>query len=270
MILTTIFKENLYSLARGDAFRKPWHGRLLRRLHLLPVYRTSEGAENLESNYTTFDACKNVFRNKGAVIIFSEGRCINEWHLRPLKKGTARLATGAWEEGIDLTVLPVGLNYNAFRNFGKNVFVCFGKPLNKEEVLAHQTDGRMFLTFNEQLKGELKNLVFEIDPADQPNVEAKLIVPVPLWKKRLLLLPAIVGLLVHAPLYFTGKAFTQYYFDNDHFDSVLVSLLALAYPIYLLLTVIVISLWLGGLPAAAAFFGLPFCAWSCVQLKDQM
>ena len=270
MILTTLFKENLYSLARGDAFRKPWHERVLRRLHLLPVYRTSEGVEKLESNYTTFDACKNVFRNQGAVIIFSEGRCINEWHLRPLRKGTARLATGAWEEGIDLTVLPVGLNYNTFRNFGKNVIVCFGKPLNREAVMRHQTDGRMFVTFNEQLKAELKDLVFEIAPGDQETLKAKLSFPLSFWKKTLLLLPGGAGFLLHAPLYYTAKVITQRYFDNDHFDSALASILLLAYPFYLLCSVFLAAFWGNGLAAIIVLFGLPFCAWSCVQLKPQV
>jgi 1-acyl-sn-glycerol-3-phosphate acyltransferase len=269
IILTTLFEKNIYSLARGDAFRKPWHGKLLRRLHLLPVYRTSEGVENLEYNYSTFEACKEVFRKNGIVIIFSEGRCINEWHLRPLKKGTARLAISAWEEGIDLTVLPVGFNYNTFRNFGKNVFLSFGTPLNREDVMAHQTDGRMFLTFNEQLKAELKNLVYEIDPNEKPLLEKKLTVPVPLWKKFVLLLPAFAGFLFHAPFYYTGKVLTKKYFDNDHFDSALASMLMLAYPFYLLLWVVLAGIFLNGLLAIAVFIVLPFCAWSCVQLKRQ-
>ena len=57
--------------------------------------------------------------------IFSEGKCINEWHLRPLKKGTARLAISSWEENIPLEVLPVGINYSSFRRFGKNVYYQF-------------------------------------------------------------------------------------------------------------------------------------------------
>lgn len=184
IILTTLFKENVYSLARGDAFRTPWHAKVLRWLHLLPVYRTSEGTENLEYNYVTFEACHALFRQNGIAIIFSEGRCINEWHLRPLKKGTARLATSAWEKGIQLTVVPVGLNYSAFRGFGKNVFLFFGNPLNRQEVMLHQTDGKMFLTFNELLKEELANLVYEIAPGNKMAAKRILSVPVPFWKKN--------------------------------------------------------------------------------------
>ena len=94
---------------------------------MLPVYRVSEGVENLEHNYTTFDACEKLFEKNKIVLIFSEGRCINEWHLRPLKKGTARLALTAWQHNIPLKVLPLGINYSSFRKFGKNMHLNFGK-----------------------------------------------------------------------------------------------------------------------------------------------
>ncbi len=269
LLLTVLFEDVVYSLARGDAFRKSWHGKVLRWMHLLPVYRTSEGVENLEANYTTFKACKEVFRQGGIVIIFSEGRCINEWHLRPLRKGTARLATSAWEEGIRLTVLPVGLNYSAFRTVGQNVLIHFGQPLNREEVMAHQTDGKMFLTFNDQLRSELEKLVFEIDPADRKKQRQLLSISLPLWKVVLLSIPALVGFLVHTPLYFMAKAVTKILFDNDHFDSVLASIIMLAYPFFLLLCIIILVVWISWFAALAVGIGLPFTAWACVQLKPQ-
>ena len=101
IILCTLFDKPVYSLARGDAFKNKFFATLLYNFKMFPVYRVSEGVENLEENYKTFDLCKNIFRQNGIVLMFSEGRCINEWHLRPLKKGTARLAISSWEDGID-------------------------------------------------------------------------------------------------------------------------------------------------------------------------
>lgn len=270
MILTSLFQKNVYSLARGDAFRKPWHKKVLRWLHLLPVYRTSEGVENLENNYTTFEECKAVFRQGGIVIIFSEGRCINEWRLRPLKKGTARLATSSWEEDIPLTVLPVGLNYNPFRNFGKNVFIHFGEPLNREEVMQHRTDGKIFIAFNKALKTQFEKLVYEIPMDDKAKQRSLLSVPVPMWKNFILAVPALVGFLFHAPFYFTTKAATKYYFNNDHFESVLASILVLAYPLCVLLWYLLALVMFDWVMALAMFAILPFSAWACVQLKPQI
>ena len=270
IILTTLLEENLYSLARGDAFKQPRIKRLLYWLHLLPVYRTSEGVENLEHNYTTFRACHEVFAAGGQVMIFSEGRCINEWHLRPLKKGTARLAISTWEKGIDLTVIPVGFNYNTFRNFGKNVFIHFGVPMQKGAILQESSDGRKLLAFNDQLNGQLAGLVYEIDPKDRKALKEKVYVPQPLFKKVLLAFPALAGAIIHAPLYFTAKAVTKKYFDNDHFDSVVAALLMLAYIIYLPLLCLIGWMLLNWKAGIALLFIIPFCAWACVQLKDQL
>ncbi len=269
VILSTLFEENIYSLARGDAFKKRWHAKFLKKIHQFPVYRTSEGVENLEHNYTTFAACQEVFASGGIVLIFSEGRCMNEWKLRPLKKGTARLAISTWQKKIKLTVMPVGLNYNQFRNFGKNVFINFGEPLNKGEILQHQSDGKLLLSFNEQLEEQLKRLVYNIGKDDVEKQRKLLTVPSPLWKQVVLAVPALIGFLVHAPAYFAARGLTKKIFDNDHFDSAVASMVVLFYPFYLLLVFLIIHHYFNWKPALITILLMPFTAWAAVQLKKQ-
>ena len=62
VILCTLFDKPVYSLARGDAFNGKLISKLLYSLKLLPVYRASEGIENLEDNYTTFEKCIKIFK----------------------------------------------------------------------------------------------------------------------------------------------------------------------------------------------------------------
>ena len=64
IILTSLFKNPVYSLARGDAFAGKIITKILTSLNMLPVYRVSEGVENLEHNYTTFKACQDIFRTE--------------------------------------------------------------------------------------------------------------------------------------------------------------------------------------------------------------
>ena len=64
VIIDTIFKQSVWSLARGDAFKRPFYIRLLTTLKILPVYRTSEGVENLSENYKTFDDCIKIFEKR--------------------------------------------------------------------------------------------------------------------------------------------------------------------------------------------------------------
>src|SRR5437868_14789066 len=61
IILATLFKRPIYSLARGDAFANNFFSKLLKSLNMFPVYRISEGVENLEHNYGTFRQCEDLF-----------------------------------------------------------------------------------------------------------------------------------------------------------------------------------------------------------------
>lgn len=270
VIMATLMDQNIYSLARGDAFKNEKFNGLLRKLNLLPVYRTSEGVENLEHNYTTFAACQEAFTKGAVVMIFSEGKCLNEWHLRQLKKGTARLAISSWQKGIDLTVVPVGFNYNPFRNFGKNVFINFGQPLERETVMQHLSDGKLFQSFNELLEDQLHELVYEIHPADKEKQEELLYIHQPWWKKVLLFLPALAGAVLHLPLYLFARLMTNKYFNNDHYDSAISSIVLLGYPVYLLI-VFFISLLVISLPwALVLWFVMPYTGYAAVQLKGQL
>jgi 1-acyl-sn-glycerol-3-phosphate acyltransferase len=268
MILTTLLEEPLYLLARGDAFKKNWVNNLLRKLKLLPVYRTSEGVENLGHNYTTFDACRETFKENGLVLIFSEGRCENEWHLRPLKKGTARLSITSWEQGIPLKVLPTAFNYSSFKKFGKEVHLFFGEPIDRNTVLSHQTDGKQFLSFNEQLDGQLQQMVYEIDPSDKSAIRKTFSI-----KTRpslyFLILPGFIGWVLHGALFYPCKLFAEHFKNTGHYDSVLTSLLLLLYPFYFLLVVLIGFNFSWGIGTLLIIL-LPFTAWACTQVKYQL
>ena len=269
VILATLFKHPIYSLARGDAFVNNFYKRLLYSLNMLPVYRISEGAENLENNYTTFSACIDIFKKNGIVLIFSEGRCTNEWHLRPLKKGTARLAISAWQQGIPLKVIPLGINYSSFRMFGKNVILNFGEILEKESFTEPMPAGEAITAFNLKLQPQLKTLVIEAKVTDKEKIKKIFFVQQSLIKKILLFIPAIIGWVLHAPLYYPVIILIKNR-AKDHYDSIVVGLLFTLYPIYLLgitITVyfIIVNWW-----AFLLFLIFPFSAWSCLQLKRQI
>ena len=269
IILTTLFDQPVHSLARGDAFKNKWINKFLRSIQLLPVYRTSEGVENLGHNYTTFAACQKTFEENGIVLIFSEGRCENEWHLRPLKKGTARLATTAWQKNIPLKVFPVALNYSSFKKFGQEVHLFFGEEITANTMEMSASHGKQLLDFNFILQNQLQHLVYEIAPKDK--VKLRHFFPV----KRnsafyLLLLPAMAGFLLHAPLFYVCKLLTELRFKHSgHYDSVLTSLLLIGYPFYVLAAIIMayfIEPWL----AFLALIIFPFTAWACMRVKDRI
>lgn len=271
IILDTLFSKPVWSLARGDVFVNPFIRRLLHAIRILPVYRVSEGVENLSTNYETFDACLEIFRKKGVVLIFSEGKCINEWHLRPLRKGTARLACSSWEQQIPLQVLPVGINYSSFIRFGKNIWINLGTPFGQDDLEKQATEGLRLQTFNLQLRQQLEQLVWEIDKNDRQQQQALLTIPLSPALRAVLALPAIIGLITHLPLYWPIRYFTRKKAaHNDHYDSILLALLLVLYPFYLMLLTAIGYAVTGSGWLLLLLILLPLCAKATMRMNAQV
>ena len=269
VIIATLFRRPVYSLVRGDVYVHSVANRILTALNMLPVYRMSEGAENLGNNYNTFTKCREIFKRNGIVLIFSEGRCINEWHLRPLKKGTARLAISSWEENIPLKVIPAGINYQSFTKFGKNVKLNFGSFITKSDIDLTEGEGRCIAAFNEQLRLQLEHLVIHIDKNNKLKIINVFRVKISIIKKIILALPALLGYAIHLlPYLIIRNTLGKRFRNNDHYDSVMVAGMFITYPLFLLLCAVLLFYfkikywWL-------CFILIPFCGWCYIQIKKQ-
>ena len=271
VILDILFQKPIWSLTRGDVFRNVFISKILTALKMFPVYRVSEGAENLNSNYETFEDCKKLFRENGIVLIFSEGKCVNEWHLRPLKKGTARLAMNSWEENIPLEVLPVGINYSSFRRFGKNVMINFGNIITRDDISWQASDGARYQAFNFKLAEQLKKLVYEIEKGNKEKQQTLLEKRPSRLTTVLYAIPAAIGWLSHLPLYIPVQTITsKKTINNDHYDSIMSAALLFTYPLYLLLISFFTFYYWGSFYSFLLLLFLPLTAWCYVQVKGQL
>ena len=144
-------ERRMWSLGRGDIFKKKLANKILSSFFMLPIHRLSEGKEHLRGNDETFDRCIELFKQGEIVLIFSEGICTHQKKLLPLKKGTARLAQQAWNEGIDLTIVPIGISYDTFFSFGKIVNMNIGTGIVKKDLNNISEDVLFLKTFNDLL-----------------------------------------------------------------------------------------------------------------------
>ena len=139
-ILACFQPRSLHFLARGDLYKNRLATWVLRALHILPVYRMRDGGYGkLTENYATFDACYDVLSRRRALMILAEGRCIHEKRLRPLMKGTARIALGALDRDTTLPevyIVPVGVNFVAAERVRSTVMIRCGKPLLASKYLS--------------------------------------------------------------------------------------------------------------------------------------
>lgn len=264
LVMGAYHPRKMYFLARGDAFVHPLVDRLLRMMNMYPVYRMSEGKDKLDKNHETFADCIDILKQKGCVLIFSEGICINEWKLRPLKKGTARLAWMCWaEQGIkDMIVQPVGINYHSFTEVPKRVNVLFAPVIDAREYELNN-EAAFYKEFNQQLAARLSPLVLEKDHSTLSKKKTDYLL------KAMLVPPALVGFILHKPLYLLLRkvawAKTK---GTVFFDSVLFAALLLIYPFLVLVVTVTTVLITGNHLYWFLFFLLPFTAWAYRKYKS--
>lgn len=221
IIINLILDRPVWSLARGDVFRKKWARWLVTQINMFPIYRLSEGRENMIKNDQTFEQVKKFMLEKEQVLIFSEGLCANQTKLLPLKKGTGRMVQIAWEEDIEVAVIPVGITYNHLKGFEKMANLNFGTPIEKHEIPEIKS-GTFLREFNDILEKRLNALLsWRFKPKKFGEVNS------PLY---------YVGWAINFPWYFLIKFISKTLTKGTvHYDSVTFGILAFTLPIYWLI-----------------------------------
>ncbi|MEO6961415.1 MAG: 1-acyl-sn-glycerol-3-phosphate acyltransferase [Puia sp.] len=166
IILGSLFHQPVHFLARGDAFGKPLMRKLLNALQLIPIYRLTEGKENLNLNELSFIKCQQILSAGGIVLIFAEGLSFNQWMLRPIKKGVARIALTAMQhEGLSSSVriLPVSLNYNSFESLNKTLIIHFGDMISAKDLSPGYPETKKMHQFNGLLSGRISAGMLQSD-----------------------------------------------------------------------------------------------------------
>ena len=265
IIIAIHYPKPIYFLARGDAFNKPLIAKFLKSLHLIPIYRLSEGKENLSKNDTTFKICLDLLKKNETVLIFSEGVCINEWNLRSLKKGTARLAYKALKEKIDtLVVQPVNLNYSSFSKVPKEVVLNFNTVLNVAE-LSTLSENEFYNSFNQKLKeGILDKMIVKKNIQDIELFKSKRNT----FRLFLFAVPAFFGYVSQYWIYSYFKNLVAKKTKNTVFyDSVLFGLLLFCYPLICVTITLLLGFIFNFKIALITLFLLPFTAWCYTRFK---
>jgi len=129
--------RGIFFLARGDAFANNFLKWLLWQYHIIPIYRKEECDDNLEKNKETFGRMFELFDKARPVIIFSEGKCIQEKTIREFRKGTAHILVDYANEKQDLNKLhiqPIGLNYQYYNKFRADLIINFGNPFTLQDL----------------------------------------------------------------------------------------------------------------------------------------
>lgn len=181
-ILATTLEDELHFLVRGDFFRKPLYNKLLRSCGCLPVFRMKDGGyENIKNNYSTFNVTFEALKNGEPIVILAEGTSIHEKRLRPLKKGTARLALGTMQQygaDTDVHIVPIGVNYTYAERFRSEVMIEFAEPIRALDYWEtyQENNAKGIRDLTDELKNRLKKKVVIINEKKDEDLVEKLFV----------------------------------------------------------------------------------------------
>ena len=233
VILGAYYPRKLHFLARGDVFRKPLFGFLLRSIGMIPIHRAREGREHLHLNEGTFQESVEVLRRGDGLLIFIEGICLLTHEIQPFKKGATRILESAQAAGIQPMVHVVGLGYSNFRAFGKVINVAI-ESFSEEAVFDH---ARHRLDFNAAVREQMVRLV---------RVPDEVVV----LRKGLFYYLNLPFFRLVSDYVWSRTAGTVFY------DSVLFGVLLVTYPIYLV-TLSALFHGLFGIPMVVTILALP-------------
>ena len=165
-LLACFLERPLHFLVRGDVFKSNWEW-FFRWTNQIPIYRFRDGFSNMRRNSESFSKAHEALAEEKAILIFSEGNTKLQKKLSPLQKGTARLAFGAYSE-LDLpniSIVPVGVNYAAGKEFRSDVAIKIGDPLPLSDYvdLYREDHHEAFRKLTEDLYQSMLPLVIHLD-----------------------------------------------------------------------------------------------------------
>jgi 1-acyl-sn-glycerol-3-phosphate acyltransferase len=164
LLLVTVNRVPVHFLVRADIFKNKWAAKALKTLKLMPVYRIRDGAENLHKNDEQFNECVRLFKKNESVLIFAEGNHGHTRKLRPLSKGFTRIAFESQRQypGMNLQIVPTGINYSHHTAFNSRVSIYYGKPIPATEYFKEPLTDQTNL-FRIRMADEIKKLIAHID-----------------------------------------------------------------------------------------------------------
>jgi 1-acyl-sn-glycerol-3-phosphate acyltransferase len=250
LIVATHLPWRMRFLVRGEAFRNPLVARALRSLFMIPLHRLDGGRSGSERTGESLHQAQAELERGSSVLIFPERPLARVSRLRPLGKGTARIAYRNWQAASrPADVLPVWLRYADVNRPFKEVYMVVGEPMTAG-MLPPLPEPIFLRRFNDVLG---HRLLHAAEMADTMHATGRAQVQ---WSRRppvreLLLLPAFVGLLLHAPWYMVSRILTAWCVrrDPEFFGSMLFSVLFLSYPLWLAILA-GISVMVGSVPWA--------------------
>ena len=169
-------------LAKSTLFAGPFRP-LLAMADAIPVYRKQDGIGG--SNDQTFAAVSAALQWGEAVCVFPEGISHSSGRLEPLRTGAARMALSAAAAGVQVYLVPIGINLERKTAFRSRATVAYGVSFpaagNQLPIttIAPHDDGpdglsdRAVKYLTQEIAVHMRALLVEADPVTDAELVAR-------------------------------------------------------------------------------------------------
>jgi glycerol-3-phosphate O-acyltransferase / dihydroxyacetone phosphate acyltransferase len=165
LVVGAALRRKVHYLAAAALFRKPLAARFLRACGAIPVYRKGDDPDKMDPNGKAFAACFEALKGGRLIAIYPEGTTHAEAGVQRIKSGAARIALGheAARPG-ELSLVAVGLTFEARKSFLGRVLVSFGEPIPVAPYFeayrgdSHKAVAALTLAIQRAMEAELVHL----------------------------------------------------------------------------------------------------------------
>ncbi len=132
LLVGAVIPRKVHYMATAALFRNPLLARFLTACGVIPVHRRQDDPDKMDKNVAAFEACFSTLAEGHLIGIYPEGTTHAEPRVQRIKTGAARIALEAEARHggkLGLTLIPVGLTFEARKSFRSRVLVTFGEPI---------------------------------------------------------------------------------------------------------------------------------------------
>ncbi len=130
----------------------------------LEVARTEDGGRS--GNLEVIDECVNWLENDGFLGVFPEGTSSLGPRHFPFKSGAPRIALRHLQDGIPLTVLPLGIHYERPWAFRSRVEVVVGPRISLDELADIESSGARLQEVKRRFTTALESVGMNVPDAE--------------------------------------------------------------------------------------------------------
>jgi 1-acyl-sn-glycerol-3-phosphate acyltransferase len=173
LLVGSVLPRKVHYLATAALFRNPLIARFLLALGVIPVYRKADDPDKMDRTTEMFAACDQALDRGRLIAIYPEGVTRAEAHAQRIKAGAARIALGYEAQAPGrLTVVPVGLSFEARKRFRGRVLVSFGEPVAVSSYLAvyREEPARALHTLTTAIQWAMEREIVHVERIDMATL----------------------------------------------------------------------------------------------------